>query len=526
MDYGRAMLEELKKVRNTEELRKRPLFFIAHSFGGIIMAHCLVKAVQTDEDDHPTIASLHRATYGMLLFGIPHTGLVVDDIQKMVAGQDNHPRGALLEQIRSKSDLLAFQLADFKNLIRDRKVDSKSKSWARTGGYITAVDNDSALLQLPDSIEEKVPLDADHSMIVKFDTNDSRGYTSARDRLVQFERDAPSVVAARFSRSDKSVRLFTVQPSVSEVSRVEHFVGREENITEICEALQYDGSRKTAVVHGLGGMGKTQLALAYEKRHRDEYSAVFWVNSKDVDTLKQGYAAAARRIYREHPSLVHFKAVAEGSDLDEAAEAVKRWLSSAGNDRWLVIYDNHDTPGTFDIRPFLPEADHGAILITTRSSQLQLGRPVAVKKLQNIKHSLEILSQTSRRDGLSLDADARKLADELDGLPLALATAGAYLHLVPDSFAEYLQSYKESWAQLQQDTPQLLSYEDRALYSTWNISLNHVKQQSSLAAKLLQLWAYFDNQDVWLQLLQEGRGNAPEWFCELTRDRLVFNKAR
>ena len=74
------------------------------------------------EDDHPTIASLHRATYGMLLFGIPHKGLVVDDIQKMVAGQDNHPRSALLEQIRAKSDLLAFQLVDFRNLIRDRKI--------------------------------------------------------------------------------------------------------------------------------------------------------------------------------------------------------------------------------------------------------------------------------------------------------------------------------------------------------------------------------------------------------------------
>jgi hypothetical protein len=204
------------------------------------------------------------------------------------------------------------------------------------------------------------------------------------------------------ARSNKSVRSFTVQPSVSKVSRVEHFVGREEHITEICEALQYDGSRKTAVVHGLGGMGKTQLALAYAQRHKDEYSAVFWVNSKDVDTLKQGYAAAARRIYREHPSLVHLKAVAEGGDLNEAAEAVRRWLSSPGNDRWLVIFDNHDTPGTFDIRPFLPEADHGAILITTRSSQLQLGRPVAVKKLREIKQSLEILSQTSRRDRLSL----------------------------------------------------------------------------------------------------------------------------
>ena len=58
----------------------------------------------------------------MLLFAIPHQGLVVDDIQKMLAGQDNHPRNALLQQIRTKSDLLTFQLADFKNLIRDRKV--------------------------------------------------------------------------------------------------------------------------------------------------------------------------------------------------------------------------------------------------------------------------------------------------------------------------------------------------------------------------------------------------------------------
>jgi hypothetical protein len=182
-------------------------------------------------------------------------------------------------------------------------------------------------------------------------------------------------------------------------------VGRDEHIVKICQALQYDGSRKTAIVHGLGGMGKTQLALAYAQRHKDEYSAVFWVNSKSEDTLKQGYAVAAKRIYRDHPSLVYLKAVTDGSDLHETAEAVKRWLSSAGNDRWLVIYDNYDTPelpgrnnaGTFDICRFLPEADHGAILITTRSSELEMGRPVALKKLQNIDQSLEILSHASRR---------------------------------------------------------------------------------------------------------------------------------
>ena len=202
---------------------------------------------------------------------------------------------------------------------------------------------------------------------------------------------------------------FAVQFVVPEVSQVEHFVGRQEQLDVIYKELQHDRSRKTVVVHGLGGMGKTQLALEYAQRHRKEYSAVFWVNSKSEDTLKQGYAAAAGRIYREHPSLVHLKAASEGGNLDETAEAVKQWLGSAGNDRWLLIFDNYDTPklpgheepGTFDIRPLLPQAHHGAVLITTRSSQLQLGRTVAVRKLQNMEHSLEILSQASRRDGLS-----------------------------------------------------------------------------------------------------------------------------
>lgn len=72
--------------------------------------------------DPPAIASLYPATYGMILFAIPHKGLVMDDIQQMLAGDGHHPRGQLLLQISSKSDLLMHQLVDFKKLIRDRKV--------------------------------------------------------------------------------------------------------------------------------------------------------------------------------------------------------------------------------------------------------------------------------------------------------------------------------------------------------------------------------------------------------------------
>lgn len=83
---------------------------------------CLVRAIQTMDGDHPAIKSLYPATYGMILFAIPHKGLVMDDIQQMLGGDGHHPRGQLLLQISSKSDILINQLVDFKNLIRDRKV--------------------------------------------------------------------------------------------------------------------------------------------------------------------------------------------------------------------------------------------------------------------------------------------------------------------------------------------------------------------------------------------------------------------
>jgi tetratricopeptide (TPR) repeat protein len=126
---------------------------------------------------------------------------------------------------------------------------------------------------------------------------------------------------------------------------------------------------------------------------------------------------------------------------------------------------------------------------------------------------------------LHQDPRAYELAQELDGLPLALATAGAYLSQVSTSFANYLQLYNASWLRLQQKTPQLLSYEDRALYSTWGISLEYVKQQSTSAFKLLQLWAYFDRQDVWFELLHKCQGNGQDWFSELTEDQLSFDEA-
>ena len=112
----------------------------------------------------------------------------------------------------------------------------------------------------------------------------------------------------------------------------------------------------------------------------------------------------------------------------------------------------------------------------------------------------------------------------MDGLPLALSTAGAYLDQVALSVSDYLRLYKESWIQLHKSGPELSSY-DETLYSTWNISYDHVKQENDLSAKLLCFWAYFDSQDIWLELLQHDDSDTPDWVRQLVKDKISFHKA-
>ena len=122
------------------------------------------------------------------------------------------------------------------------------------------------------------------------------------------------------------------------------------------------------------------------------------------------------------------------------------------------------------------------------------------------------------------DVDARSLVRELDGLPLALATAGAYLKRISIGFDGYLRLYKESWARLHTTTPSLGSYQDRTLCSTWQLSYNQLLRQNPLAAHLLRWWAYFDNEDIWFELLQADEDDRPTWVYELN-DELSFNDA-
>jgi hypothetical protein len=172
--------------------------------------------------------------------------------------------------------------------------------------------------------------------------------------------------------------------------------------------LRGNGSRRTIVLHGLGGIGETQLTVAYAKRHRDNYSAIFWLNCKDRDSLKKSIAKAAKRIFRGHPSVSRLSSVDTKENLDEVIDAVKEWLDLPNNTRWLMIYDNYDNPklpgnmdpAAVDIRKFLPESYQGSVIITTRSSEVKIGHRILIRKLEDVRDSVKILSNASRREGL------------------------------------------------------------------------------------------------------------------------------
>lgn len=176
--------------------------------------------------------------------------------------------------------------------------------------------------------------------------------------------------------------------------------------------ILYGHSKRSAVVlHGLGGIGKTQLAIEYITWHKEKYTAIFWLNANDEDSLKLSFRDVAQHVLEDQmgkPSTSTLASVDLNGSLDQVVAAVKAWLNLQRNTRWLIVYDNYDNPRTpgnldhsaVDIRRFLPGADHGSIIITTRSAQVSHGHRIHVQKLTNIHESLKILSNTSKRKNI------------------------------------------------------------------------------------------------------------------------------
>jgi hypothetical protein len=200
---------------------------------------------------------------------------------------------------------------------------------------------------------------------------------------------------------------FSLPFSLADAPDGPHFVARQEELTALHQALHGDGSRRIAVLHGLGGIGKTQSAIEYAKRNHLKYSAIFWLNVTDSQSIQDSFHRAADRIRSAHPSADIPTRSALNSK--EIVATVKAWLSQSWNTRWLLIFDNYDNPKflnetdstAVDVKDYFPESHQGSIIITTRVSALQMGSHVHVQKMANTEDGLKILANTSRRANLA-----------------------------------------------------------------------------------------------------------------------------
>lgn len=147
--------------------------------------------------------------------------------------------------------------------------------------------------------------------------------------------------------------------------------------------------QKVFILHGLGGMGKTQLAVEFARLHHRRFSSVFWLDGRNETSLKRSIASCASRIPEGQISETSRTHYAGGnSDLDEVVKEVMKWLAQPRNTDWLLIIDNvdreHDlrNKDTYDVKHYLSGADHGAVLITTTLAKLeQLGDSQQLRKV-------------------------------------------------------------------------------------------------------------------------------------------------
>jgi tetratricopeptide (TPR) repeat protein len=259
-------------------------------------------------------------------------------------------------------------------------------------------------------------------------------------------------------------------------SAVQVFVGRDDELDELDRMVQAGSGVVTQTVHGLGGVGKTELALQYATRHWPHYRLVWWVVAENRETIEAGLAELA---FRLHPDVMVIATQAE------AANWAIAWLQSHAG--WLLVLDNVEHRR--DVEPLLGQLINGHVLMTTR-------RDVGWENVTNGCLRLDVLNPAAAvtlltRLSNQVDPDTAKvLAEELGYLPLAVQQAGAYMSQAHTPMATYLQRLRDDPAHV------LATVADdddaqRAVARTWSVTIDRIAKQAPLAVRLLHILSCF-----------------------------------
>ncbi|KAJ7062722.1 hypothetical protein C8F01DRAFT_985933, partial [Mycena amicta] len=232
------------------------------------------------------------------------------------------------------------------------------------------------------------------------------------------------------------------------------------------------------LLYGLGGAGKTQIALKFIADSGTRFTDQFKINASSAETIEAGY-----------------RQLAIAKKLGDTVEAAQTWLK-ANQQEWLVLFDNADKRD-LNLGRYLPKYHHGNILITSRSPDLWVHTGSPEKAIQISDLSVDDAGiLLLNRAGIELESATASLTffQELHCFPLAIVQAGAFIGKSPrlkQDISRYVQLYQKNKAALLSEKP-AQSTEDykETVYTTWRMSFDQLLQLEPLAAQFLQLCSF------------------------------------
>jgi tetratricopeptide (TPR) repeat protein len=274
-----------------------------------------------------------------------------------------------------------------------------------------------------------------------------------------------------------------------------YFTGRNEFLDNLCRELsdrRFKRYNHRIALHGLGGVGKTQIALEYAYTHKLDYNYIFWISAVDQVELLSGFVDIAKIT----------QCVKSDEKPQDVAKSVLQWLEVT--EGWLLIIDNLDNIEVAN--EYLPTTSGiGHTLITTRNKNsddipaegmevMVMGSDECVKLLLDRIH----IANTDL-----IQAEARNIVEALGFLPLAIEQAAAYVRESNDLF-EFLPTYKAHKHALLSRLPRgNVSYK-KSVATTWDMSLQCLHRESPTAVKLMELLAFLNPDEILVKFLTSG----------------------
>jgi tetratricopeptide (TPR) repeat protein len=322
--------------------------------------------------------------------------------------------------------------------------------------------------------------------------------------------------------------------TVYEVARrgVAKFVGREGHLAALDAAL--NSAPRVAVLQGMGGQGKTQIALEYCRRCRlaKKYNAILWANASSEQSLRDSFESFSDVLKPADESFV---------DSDSRVRFTKSILTD-WPEPWLLVLDNFDDPSKFSIRDYMPASVQGRIIFTTRSGEVRmLGNPIPVAGMTD-DEALDLLTTSGnldKKDETNV-VEGAKIVDRLGNMPLAVDLAGTYLGSRAGLLRvqDFLARYNAQAEAIMQVLPGVSDYSvdmrqnDTSVFATWELMVQVLEPQTELGAQkvaLLNILGFFNGKNISEELFRtyytqrRNTEEVPQWFQLFTDDRGEWN---